>query len=156
MSNLKIASFFLLATVACGGASAEFNSESEIVAPEPECLGGDCDDVDGEGKFCTGAFVCHSFVKGYRLPTTLPNGQRSCPPGYTLKQLDAPNTSRVDACDAANAYAWPLPCEIGCYGDVDLDPPVVPTINGGCCEYKYVRRCEPLPACTADVDAASY
>lgn len=146
---------FAFVTGACGvekqdpTSTAIDNVVSTEDIAEGECAGGDCDDVTGSATFCTGNLVCHSFVKGFRMPTRLPNGQHSCPPGFTLKPLTPPNTGRVDACDAANAFAWPLPCEIGCYGDV-INLPVAPTINGGCCSYDYTRDCKPLPMCTAD------
>lgn len=115
---------------------------------ESECVGADCDDVDGSGTFCAGDLVCHRPTQGYRLPTTLPNGQRSCPPGFALKRVGPPNVGPQNACEVASAFAWPLECEIGCQGDVRL--PVNPTIANGCCSYDYTRECEPVPACAAD------
>jgi hypothetical protein len=124
----------------------------QAVRYETECVGADCDDVEGSATFCGGDLVCHRPTQGYRLPTVMPNGQRSCPPGFALTLVGAPNQRNHGACDVARAFAWPQPCEVGCQGDVRL--PVTPAVANGCCTFDFTRDCDPAPMCSADEDEA--
>ncbi len=125
--------------------------ERNVTTDDAECIGADCDDVEGSATFCAGDQICYRPTKGYRLATTLPNGQKQCPPGFNLIALTPPNVGRTNACHAADALAWPMECEVGCQGGVRL--PVQPVIANGCCTYDYIRDCDPAPMCVAADDA---